>query len=536
MSIKTFLINRFKPSPSSPASSADKISASSFFDAGWYLERNPEVAASGLDPVTHYLDRGAAAGRNPGPAFDAAWYLQQNPDVVSAGLNPLLHYLEFGQKEARVIRPVPDDRLARLISASALFDSAWYADHYPDVANSGLDPVAHYLDRGAASGFNPGPDFDSNWYVSHNPDVADAGFNPLVHYLEFGAAENRAIKPADDPDSVHALIRNRFAGATPLPLIGIPPGPLRLNVVAENLDNSSLYENGGAPIILAALLAKRLGAEIRLISRNQPPSTETFSDALAGAAVTWEQDAEFLHLPPGGNRQLPLSSNDVFLTTSWQTTQSLSGLVTPDRIFYLVQNDERLFYPFGDDRLRCAQTLTDSAICRIVCGRQLFEHLNLPHAMWFEPAFPETVNCAQPLPGSRKQFLFYMNTDNPCNLIWQGLETIASHVESGLLNPNDWEFHLVGCSLKRVALPGKPLVHLHNNLRWPHYNALLRTMDMAFCRFDTPYTTYPQSHLAAMGIELLDAPEATNKFLHDWNAALDPVVDRIAALIRTEVR
>ncbi|HMK88381.1 MAG TPA: methyltransferase domain-containing protein [Methylocystis sp.] len=42
-----------------------------FFDAAWYRAENPEVAASGLDPWTHYLDVGARAGLAPGPRLEA---------------------------------------------------------------------------------------------------------------------------------------------------------------------------------------------------------------------------------------------------------------------------------------------------------------------------------------------------------------------------------------------------------------------------------------------------------------------------------
>jgi lipopolysaccharide biosynthesis protein len=35
------------------------------FDAEWYLEQNPDVRLSGLDPLTHFLEEGRAQGRKP---------------------------------------------------------------------------------------------------------------------------------------------------------------------------------------------------------------------------------------------------------------------------------------------------------------------------------------------------------------------------------------------------------------------------------------------------------------------------------------
>ena len=41
----------------------DLIAASGYFDVDWYLRRYPDVAASGFDPIVHYLRHGAAEGR-----------------------------------------------------------------------------------------------------------------------------------------------------------------------------------------------------------------------------------------------------------------------------------------------------------------------------------------------------------------------------------------------------------------------------------------------------------------------------------------
>ena len=82
-----------------------------------------------------------------------------------------------------------------LVRSCALFDTDWYLQSYPDVEQSGADPIAHYLQYGAKEGRAPGPDFDGNWYLSHYPDVAGSGVNPLVHYIKFGQLEGRQTSP-----------------------------------------------------------------------------------------------------------------------------------------------------------------------------------------------------------------------------------------------------------------------------------------------------------------------------------------------------
>lgn len=83
---------------------------SGLFERDWYLAHNLDVAASGQDPLTHYLLHGGMEGRDPGPGFDSRWYLDRNADVGTGGMNPLIHYLRFGKKEGRRVRPSQDEQ------------------------------------------------------------------------------------------------------------------------------------------------------------------------------------------------------------------------------------------------------------------------------------------------------------------------------------------------------------------------------------------------------------------------------------------
>lgn len=77
------------------------IRNSALFDAAFYLEANPDVRESGLDPAAHYLTEGARQGRDPSRYFSTNAYLARNPDVAEAGANPLAHYEMRGRKENR---------------------------------------------------------------------------------------------------------------------------------------------------------------------------------------------------------------------------------------------------------------------------------------------------------------------------------------------------------------------------------------------------------------------------------------------------
>lgn len=110
--------------------------------------------------------------------FDADWYLETYPDVAARGVDPLLHYLRHGAREGR--------------DPNSLFSSSWYMATYPEVASGGGNPLVDYIRHGVAAGRDPSPLFSTRWYLEANPDVAKAGIHPLSHFLRHGMREGRA--------------------------------------------------------------------------------------------------------------------------------------------------------------------------------------------------------------------------------------------------------------------------------------------------------------------------------------------------------
>jgi glycosyltransferase involved in cell wall biosynthesis len=101
--------------------------------------------------------------------FEPAWYLRRHPDVAATGMEPLLHYVRHGIDEGR--------------DPNRFFDGAWYRARYPDVGASGTHPLLHYLRSGTAEGRHPHPRFDATWYVEEHPEAAA---NPLLYHLRTG--------------------------------------------------------------------------------------------------------------------------------------------------------------------------------------------------------------------------------------------------------------------------------------------------------------------------------------------------------------
>jgi SAM-dependent methyltransferase len=507
----------------------EEVASSPLFDPVWYLITYPDVAASRMNPLTHYLKHGGLEGRSPGPRFDGAWYLETYPDVASAAINPLVHYLEFGAAEGRECRTISGEQEApevqdaesdllqaallrqrELLAASSLFDTAWYLEEYPDVALEGLDPLVHYIRHGVSDARNPGPEFDGEWYLRNYPDVAEAGVNPLIHYLQSGQIEARPIRALATRRPVDVLLRGHFADSMPIACFSVPEQKLRITVVTDSLEMKQPSDGVSVALVLAGLLARKAHASLRVITRRQPASASSFADILAANGITWQDDTEFLYAPVSGSRAIGVSDNEVFLTTSWQNTSAVRTLVDPARIFALLQEDERILCTPGDARLRCEETLQDADINYLVNSQALFENLTSgpepldsvrKKGIWFDPAFPRTTyNPPEATdPQAKKKLLFYASRYNPTNLYWRALEALAAAIESGVLPAADWEFHFVGSGIEPVNLPSGAIVRTHESQGWKEYLSLIQNMDLAVWLTGAGFSSHPQIELAAAG-------------------------------------
>ena len=71
------------------------------FDAEFYLDKYPDVAEAGADPLQHFVEYGRREGRDPNSEFSTSAYLTSNPDIVAFGFNPFWHYCVAGRAEGR---------------------------------------------------------------------------------------------------------------------------------------------------------------------------------------------------------------------------------------------------------------------------------------------------------------------------------------------------------------------------------------------------------------------------------------------------
>lgn len=486
------------------------IQESGLFDAAFYLQANPDVAASGEDPIVHYLLIGAKQGLDPSSEFSSRDYLAAHPRAKASGANPLIHYIRNGFKRGLAADPLAES--IRLIRESGLFDEDYYRFFQPEIP-ADTDPIRHYLLTGAREGADPSEAFSTTTYVRHNSDVATTGMNPLVHYLQHGRAEQRPSGPGRPRRPlVSTLLAAHWPGAQPLPVIHIPTDRPRVTVLTNSVSPSHLYGGVGTAVTLGIQLANELGATLRLATRLHEPDGRVVGMLQEVNGVTLDGPVELVHLPEDGSRPLPFDvDHDVVLTTSWWTTRAVIDSTIPrECVAYLLQEDERMFYPNGDQRLRCAELFEEDGFSVVVNTQGLLDHLiadGLSHlseaGLAFEPAFPGAKTDPWDREDGRRRFFFYARPFHTRNLFWRGLEAIGNAVEQGILDTDQWDIYFVGQDCPDVELPSGARPKIIQNIPWHEYQTLVASMDAGLSLMDTPHPSYPPLDLAAAGAAVL---------------------------------
>src|SRR6516165_7692830 len=126
------------------------------------------------------------------------------------------------------------------------------------------------------------------------------------------------------------LFKKRFGALEPLRTYEAPHHGPRVTIVTDSINSGSLYDGVETAIILGTLLAQRLDAGLRLVTRTEPPIAENIGMILRTHGVSWIGNVDCLYSPPGsGGRDVPTSREDLFLTTSWWTTHATRRAVPP---------------------------------------------------------------------------------------------------------------------------------------------------------------------------------------------------------------
>ncbi|WP_295387868.1 hypothetical protein [uncultured Thiodictyon sp.] len=349
--------------------------------------------------------------------------------------------------------------------------------------------------------------------------LARLGLLKLARRLPWRIAEESPSDAASagelgDDAKADRSVRGLLFDALPdlAPLVTYPdPDPAatrRLTVLTDSLDAASQFGADATAILFAVALARHRGLRLRWVTRHRPPEPSTMGAVLAAHGVSYHDNIDFDYAPIGTvTRELGVADHELIATTSWQTTWAALQSFDPSRIIYLVQDDERVFYPAGEERLRCREILCDARIRFVVDSAVLLKHLVAEgmtgvaaNGIAFEPAFVRTLYYREPRPpGGKRCFVLYAGPNHPHHLLLRGLEALAGALERGFFPATEWDVHIIGKAIPGIALPGGIAPTIAEALPWQDYAALMRRTDVALSLSCTPRPSYPSSEFVASG-------------------------------------
>ena len=97
--------------------------------------------------------------------------------------------------DANKVQKKERSAIRELAHYAYIFDIEFYKNQLPKedsekIKNIG-DCLQHYCIEGWKIGIDPSPLFDTNNYFSKYPDIKESGLNPMVHFFKFGIQEGR---------------------------------------------------------------------------------------------------------------------------------------------------------------------------------------------------------------------------------------------------------------------------------------------------------------------------------------------------------
>jgi hypothetical protein len=350
----------------------------------------------------------------------------------------------------------------------------------------------------------------------HNEGLA--GVKQRIVQVQHHPSNNLASHGNSEGISVHNLINSRFTALIPLRIYSLPPTHQArcVNIVTDSVGSSSLFGGVGTALIFAALLANKLDAKLRIVTRTERALPANVDSILTLYGIKLKQEIQFKFAAPYDQKyEIDVAKDDLFITTSWWTTAATLRSVPHESIIYLLQEDERMFYPFGDDRFQCESILSNRDIRFLINTKLLFDHfaksglINITRrGKWFEPAFPAQVFYPRKkAQGEKRKFFFYARPNNLRNLFYLGVDVIEQAVTQQVLNLDQWEIILIGKDIPNVSFCNGYVPTKIENLPWSAYAELVGTADLGLSLMYTPHPSYPPLDLAASG-----AVVVTNRF------------------------
>jgi len=142
------------------------LNAHPLLSSDYYIEHLKRPLSS--DPLTDFLEAGQFEYAEVHPLFDVKGYCTQRPDVAASGIHPLVHYIMNGYNEG--------------VKAFRFFDEDFYRSDFNELDFKSMPPICHYIQFGFKENRSPAKNFSPTLFARLSG--LDKKFEPLSELVK----------------------------------------------------------------------------------------------------------------------------------------------------------------------------------------------------------------------------------------------------------------------------------------------------------------------------------------------------------------
>lgn len=285
----------------------------------------------------------------------------------------------------------------------------------------------------------------------------------------------------------------------------------RLNILLPSLKEKAIF-GGTLTAAILGFITKYRHPQCRLrflITEDYAPSSPIHTKLRQYLAEDiCKIPYEIEDLTNSALQPVALHDREQFIATFWNTCYLLP--LGTASFFYLVQDYEPAFYPWGDEyvaaqatyTMNCIPIFNTSLLREFFSMRKVFANGLLEKSLSFEPALHKnllTLQKKQKNPDEKKVLLFYGRPGTPRNLFLTGVNALSKALDRRLLNPDEWEFLSAGEMHPHIALGRNAILKSVGKLTLDQYYSLLARVDIGLSLMASPHPSYPPLEMASLG-------------------------------------
>lgn len=332
--------------------------------------------------------------------------------------------------------------------------------------------------------------------------------------------------------------------------------PRRINLLIPEINFSRFYGGYIAKFHLARKLVER-GYRVRVITvdqcvedlpawRREIAAYEGLEDIFDRIEVSCRFDR---------SRVLEMSPSDQVIATTWWTAYIANDLLASldaNRFVYLIQEYEPYTFPMGSyfALARASYDFPHVALYSTGLLQSFFRDQRIGYVHggrdstddhdFFENAiirYPEVDPPVRDGHGPRR-LLFYARPEAHAarNMFEVGYLALATAIEQGAFDGEDWEFHGIGSSHGDIPLPAGNTLRMLGKFGLSEYKARLLEYDLGLALMYTPHPSLLPLEMAAAGMAVVtnSCQNKTREKMSEISTNLlsaDPTIEGVAVEI-----